>query len=125
MPLTIQPEAPPLRVDEAGAVRVGNTRVLFALVVRAFQNGATPEDIIRMYETLSLDDAYGAVAYYLRHRAAVEAYLAEHDREAAEVWEKIRERQGDQSGVRARLLARKAALDAANAANDRPTQEAG
>ena len=43
MPLTIQPEAPPLRVDESGAVRVGNTRVLFVLVVQAFQNGATPE----------------------------------------------------------------------------------
>jgi uncharacterized protein (DUF433 family) len=125
MPLTIQPEAPPLRIDAAGAVRVGNTRVLFVLVVRAFQNGATPEDIIRMYETLTLADAYGAVAYYLRHREEVEAYLEEYDQQAEAVWEKIRARQGDQSEIRKRLLARKAALDAEQSATDRPTQEAG
>jgi uncharacterized protein (DUF433 family) len=125
MPLTIQAEAPPLRADEAGAVRVGNTRVLFVLVVRAFQNGAAPEDIIRMYETLNLADAYAAVAYYLRHREEVEAYLAEYGRQAEEVWEKIRARQGDQSEVRKRLLARKATLEAEKAATDRPAQEAG
>src|SRR5687767_2135118 len=124
MPLTIQPEAPPLRVDESGAVRVGNTRVLFVLVVRAFQNGATPEDIVRMYETLNLADTYAAVAYYLRHKSEVEAFLTEYDEQAEEVWKKIRERQGDQSGIRARLLARKAALEAEKA-TDRPTQEAG
>jgi uncharacterized protein (DUF433 family) len=125
MPLTIQPEAPPLRIDDSGAVRVGNTRVLFVLVVHAFQNGATPEDIIRMYETLTLADAYGAVAYYLRHREEVEAYLEEYDRQAEAVWEKIRARQGDQSEIRKRLLARKAALDAQQPVTDRPTQEAG
>ncbi len=106
MPLTIQAEAPPLRVDEAGAVRVGDTRVLFVLVVRAFQNGATPEDIVRMYDTLSLSDAYGAVAYYLRHRAEAEAHLAEYDRQAEEVRKKIEGRQGAQTGVRERLLQR-------------------
>ena len=40
MPLTIHPDTPPLRIDDAGAVRVGKTRVLFVLVVRAFQDGA-------------------------------------------------------------------------------------
>ena len=108
MPLSIESEAPPLRVDESGAIRVGNTRVLLVLVVRAFQNGATPEDIIQMYETLSLADAYGAVAYYLRHREAVEAYLEEYDRQAEEIRKQIEERQGDPGGLRARLIAEKA-----------------
>ena len=112
MPLTIHPDAPPLRIDESGAVRVGKTRVLFVLVVREFQNGATPEEIVLAYDTLDLADAYAAVAYYLRHEAEVEEYLAEYDREAEEVWKKVRARQGDASGIRARLLARKAAREA-------------
>jgi uncharacterized protein (DUF433 family) len=106
MPLTIQPEAPPLRVDESGAVRVGNTRVLFVLVVQAFKAGATPEDIVRMYAPLALTDAYGAVAYYLRHRDEVEAYLEEYDRQADEIRKKIEERQGPQTGLREKLLRR-------------------
>lgn len=106
MPLALQSEAPPLRVDESGAVRVGNTRVLFVLVVRAFQNGATPEDIVRMYETLDLADAYAAVAYYLRHKSDVEALLAEYDQQADEVRKKIEERQGPQTGLRKKLLGR-------------------
>lgn len=122
MPLKIEAESPPLRIDTGGAVRVGPTRVLFVLVVRAFKDGATPEDIVRMYDTLDLADTYAAVAYYLRHRAEVEAYLEEYDRAAEVVWEKIRARQGDQSGIRERLLARKAALDAEAA---RRAQEAG
>jgi len=106
MPLTIQPESPPLRVDEAGAVRVGKTRVLFVLVVRAFQAGATPEGIVEMFDTLELADVYGAVAYYLRHKPEVEAYLAEYDRQAEEIRKKIEERQGSQTGLREQLLRR-------------------
>lgn len=106
MPLTIQSEAPPLRVDASGAVRVGNTRVLFVLVVRAFQNGAAPEEIVRMYDTLDLADTYAAVTYYLRHREEVEALLVEYDRRAEEVRAKIEARQGPQTGLREKLLAR-------------------
>ena len=89
MPLTIHPDTPPLRIDDAGAVRVGKTRVLFVLVVRAFQDGARPEDIVRMYDTLDLADTYAAIAYYLRHKAEVEAYLAEYDRAGEEIRKKI------------------------------------
>jgi uncharacterized protein (DUF433 family) len=106
MALTIDAEVPPLRVDESGAVRVGQTRVLFALVVRAFQQGQSPEAIVRMFRTLELGDVYGAIAYYLRHRAEVEAYLAEYDRQGEEVRKKLEARQGSQAGTRDRLLRR-------------------
>jgi uncharacterized protein (DUF433 family) len=106
MPLTIQPEAPPLRIDTAGAVRVGNTRVLFVLVVQAFKAGESPESIVEMYDTLDLAGAYGAVAYYLRHRTEVEAYLEEYDRQADEIRQKIEESQGPQTGLREKLLHR-------------------
>ena len=76
-----------------------------------------------MYDTLDLSDAYAVVGYYLRHKAEVEGYLAEYDREAEEVWKKIRARQGDSSGIRARLLARKAALDAQRQTEPSDTQQ--
>src|SRR3954452_14371152 len=114
MTLAIEAEAPPLYRDEDGAVRVGTTRVLYVLVVRAYQGGATPEEIVRMYRTLDLGDVYGAIAYYLRHRREVEEYLAEYDRRAAEVRRKIEAQQGPQTGIRDQLLRRLAEKQATN-----------
>src|SRR5215475_2422608 len=51
MAIIIQPEAPPLRQDASGALRVGSSRVLVELVIRAFQDGATPEAIAQRYPT--------------------------------------------------------------------------
>jgi uncharacterized protein (DUF433 family) len=79
---------------------------LFVLVIRAFQKGATPEEIVRIYETLDLADTYSAVAYYLRHRDEVEQYLEEYDQQAEEIRLKIEEQQGSQVGMRDRLLRR-------------------
>lgn len=107
MTLAVQPEAPPLVEDEGGALRVGNSRVLLDLVVRAFEDGATPEAIVQRYATLSLPDVYAVVAYYLRHRGDVEAYLAERERLAAQVRQRIDAAQGDLSHIRARLDARR------------------
>jgi uncharacterized protein (DUF433 family) len=56
-----QAEAPPLREDESGALRVGNSRVLLELVIQAFQDGATPETIVQRYPTLALADAYAVI----------------------------------------------------------------
>lgn len=75
----------PIRVVERGKVVVGLSRVCFDLVVFAYQNGSTAEDIVRSYDTLSLADVHEAIAYYLRNREAVEAYLERRDREVAEL----------------------------------------
>lgn len=108
MSAAIQPEAPPLREDADGALRVGESRVLLELVVRAFQGGATAEAIAESYPTLKLADVYGVIAYYLRHRGAVEAYLARREQTAGEVRRHIENRQGDLGDRRARLLQRRA-----------------
>jgi uncharacterized protein (DUF433 family) len=106
MSVTIQPEAPPLRVDESGAIRVGNTRVLLELVLRAFQRGASPEQIVEMYDALSLADVYGTIGYYLRHRTEVDTYLEEQERKGEELRLWFEARQGSSAGLRERLLAR-------------------
>ena len=109
MAFTIQAEAPPLREDASGALRVGGSRVLLELVIRAFQDGATPETIVQRYSTLKLPEAYAVVAYYLRHQDEVEAYLARREQKAEEVRQRVESQQGDLSQVRARLLARRQA----------------
>lgn len=37
MNFAVQPESPPIREEADGALRVGNSRVLLELVIRAFQ----------------------------------------------------------------------------------------
>ncbi len=93
MAFTVQTEAPPLSEDATGAMRVGNSRVLLEIVVRAFQDGATPETIVQRYSTLALPDVYAVVAYYLRHRNEVEEYLARREQKAEEVRQRIESQQ--------------------------------
>jgi uncharacterized protein (DUF433 family) len=81
--LLLEPVAPPLAVWDGGVVRVGKTRVSLDLVIRQYENGMTPEDMVRAYDTLVLADVYGAIAYYLRNRDAVQTYLKRREEEAA------------------------------------------
>lgn len=107
MSFITQAEAPPLREDAAGAVRIGESRVLLELVIRAFQDGATPEAIVQRYSTLALPDVYAVIAYYLRHRGVIDDYLTQREQVAEEVRQRIENQQGDLSEIRARLLAKR------------------
>src|SRR5437660_5970477 len=100
MTLAVEAEMPPLREDETGAVRVGESRVLLDLVIRAFQDGATPETIVQRYPTLALQDVYAVIAYYLRHRQEVEDYLTRREQQAGEVQQRLQKQQGDLSDIR-------------------------
>jgi uncharacterized protein (DUF433 family) len=106
MGLVFAHEPIPLQALEDGVVRVGGTRVTLDTVVIAFEQGATAEEIVQQYPSLRLADAYAVIAYYLRHRSEVEAYLASR----GEVSRRVRhenEARFDPAGVRARLLARR------------------
>ena len=107
MNLVLEREAPPFTEDESGAIRIGKTRVLLEIVVRAFQDGASPESIVQQYSTLSLADVYTTIGYYLRHPQDIESYLSERDRLAESVRQRLAIVQPDLSAIRARLLARK------------------
>src|SRR5436309_12301210 len=87
--LPLHTEAPPLRVDEGGGMRVGKSRISLDLVVEQYENGMTPEDMVRAYDTLALADVYAVIAYYLRHREAVRAYLSRRGEEAESLRAKI------------------------------------
>ncbi|RJP34379.1 MAG: DUF433 domain-containing protein [Candidatus Omnitrophota bacterium] len=103
MTVLIQTESPPLRQDESGALRIGDSRVLLELVVRAFVDGATPEAIVQRYPTTSLADIYAVISYYLRHREDIELYLAEREMRADEIRRKIEDGQKNLETIRRRV----------------------
>ncbi len=105
---TLVPEAPPLREDQGGVIRVAGTRVRLDTVVFAFNNGATAEEILLRYPSLALSDIYAVIAHYLRHRAEVDAYVVERERIAEEARQES-EKRFPRDGLRERLLARRAA----------------
>lgn len=109
MVFIVQAEAPPLREDAAGALRVGDSRVLLDLVLRAFEDGATPETIVQRFPTLLLSDVYAVIAYYLRHRSEIDEYLSQRESKADDVRQRLQNQQNDLNEIRIRLLARRQA----------------
>jgi uncharacterized protein (DUF433 family) len=79
----------PLRTDERGAIRIGNTRVLLELVIHAYYLGETPEGIVDSYPTLTTSDVYAVIAYFLAHREEVDAYMRQRDAQAKQIIREI------------------------------------
>lgn len=96
----------PLREDADGVLRIGATRVTMDVVVEAFDEGATPEEIAHQYSALHLADLYAVIAHVLRHRPEIDAYLDRRRALAATV-RASNDGRCDPRGVRARLLARR------------------
>lgn len=105
IPLT-PTEALPLETDDDGIVRVGRTRVTLDVVITAFTEGATAEEIVQQYPSLQLADIYSVIGYYLRHRSEVDVYLHQRIEQAVKVRKK-NESRSEPSGIRDRLLARR------------------
>jgi hypothetical protein len=65
--------------------------------------------VIRVGKTQMLPDladVYAVIAYYLRHRTELDAYLKEREQEAQKMGEEI-EQEFPPDGIRARLMARR------------------
>ena len=77
--------------QQDGAYRVAGTRVSLDSVVYAFRRGSSPESIQRSYPLLSLEQIYGAIAFYLAHEEEVDRYLSEGEREFEELRRATRE----------------------------------
>ena len=104
-PLPMHAEPPPLRVDEGGVVRVGKSRISLDLVVERYENGTTPEDFVRAYDSLELADVHAVIAYFLRHKNEVRTYLKRRAEEADSLRAKI---EGERPRIsRDELLARR------------------
>ena len=62
---------------------VAGTRVsLDSIVLAAFLDGLSPETIVtECFPVLTLEQVYGAITYYLAHRAEIDRYLQQVDAE--------------------------------------------
>jgi uncharacterized protein (DUF433 family) len=103
----------PLRVDEGNVVRVGKSRVSIDVVIEQYENGMTPEEMVRAYNTLALADVHATIAYYLRHRDEVRAYLKGRQEESEALRTKIEAERPPIS--KEELLTRRSAKGNANA----------
>ena len=70
-----------------------------------FNRGATAEEIVQQFPTVSLADVYLVIGYYLQHRDEVDEYLREQRAQAAKVRAE-NEARFDPRGIRERLPAR-------------------
>ena len=70
-------------IDERnGGYYVAGTRISLDSVVYSFNRGESPEQILESFSLLgSLARVYGAIAFYLDHKADIDKYLEESARE--------------------------------------------
>ncbi len=97
----------PLSKDAHGVYRVGGSRVTLDLVVRAFNRGATPEEIAQDFPSLQLVGIYQVIGYYLKHSSELAEYFDRRNLEEQEMLDTYQE-EWSPRGFRERLLARRA-----------------
>ena len=72
-----------------GGYAIAGSRVSLESIVIPFLDGASPETLVDEFPTLSLEQVYGAITFYLAYRAEVDAYL----KETEGLWEEARKSQ--------------------------------
>lgn len=68
-------------------IRLKGTRVGIETVLDDYLNGASPEEIAARYHTLTLEQVYASITYYLGHQAEIDAYLARWLAHAEAAWQ--------------------------------------
>lgn len=97
--------APPFHWDEAGGIRIGQTRVTLDTLLAAYHQGSTPEEIAIQFPVLSLEDIYSTIAYYLNHRQECDLYLEQRQQQAEQIRQQLTQTH-NLANLRERLLAR-------------------
>lgn len=77
-----------------GGWRVAGTRVSLDSIVHAYWDGKSPEAIADEFPTLTAEQVYGALAFYLRRHAEVDAHLSRQ----AEKWQELQASSDAQHG---------------------------
>jgi uncharacterized protein (DUF433 family) len=85
-----------------GGYYVVGSRVSLDSIVYEFLEGASPESIVRNFPSLSLEQVYGVITFYLANRPEMDTYLAETEK----LWEEARKNQDPQSAELQKKLAR-------------------
>src|SRR5262245_8455271 len=70
-----------------GGWRVSGSRVSLDSIIHAYWEGQSPEAIVEDFPSLSAEQVYGAIAFYLRNREEIDRYLVAQ----AARWEQLRQ----------------------------------
>lgn len=73
-----------------GGYWVAGTRVSLDSVVYGFLGGQTAESIAQSYPLITLEQVYGAIAFYLANRRDIDAYLAQARDDFDATWQAAR-----------------------------------
>ena len=76
-----------VRKTEQGALRVGELDISVDSVVIAYLQGYSAETIQQLFPALTLEEVYGAIAFYLANQAEVDQYLARQESR----WQQLRQ----------------------------------
>ena len=74
-----------------GGYWIEGTRVSLDSVVHAFRAGESAEAIAQSFPVLGLEQVYGAIAFYLAHRAEVDVYLGRVEQDSERLVEEARD----------------------------------
>jgi uncharacterized protein (DUF433 family) len=75
-----------------GGYYVADTRISLDSIVHAFQDGESPEGILRSFPMAGpLVRIYGAITFYLENQEKVDAYLKRRDR----LWDELARKQAE------------------------------
>jgi uncharacterized protein (DUF433 family) len=61
---------------DADDIRLKGTRVGIEIVLDDYLSGVSPEEIVARYRTLTLEQVYATITYYLHNQEEIDAYLA-------------------------------------------------
>ncbi|MES1022395.1 DUF433 domain-containing protein [Gloeocapsa sp. BRSZ] len=56
---------------------LSGSRVSLDSIIYSFLRGELPEQIVQSFPTLTLEQVYGAIAFYLSNQEVIDAYLKE------------------------------------------------
>jgi uncharacterized protein (DUF433 family) len=74
-----------------GGYWITGSRVSLDSIVYAFLRGASPEAVARSFPLITLEDVYGAIAFYLARQAEIDSYLQQGDVEFDALRQKVRQ----------------------------------
>lgn len=67
-------------------IRIKGTRVGIETVLDDYLNGSSPEEIAVRYRTLTLEQVYATITYYLQNQAVIDQYLERWRSYAEAAW---------------------------------------
>jgi uncharacterized protein (DUF433 family) len=99
----------PFVVTEQGTIRIKGSRVSLDSIIHHFTLGATAEQIVQSFPSLTLGDVYSSIAYYLTHRHEMQEYLEEQTEAADSLQGELESNpvyQAEIAELRSRMLGR-------------------